>query len=126
MAETVAASMVKLKRAYEPPAPGDGTRILVDRLWPRGVKKSDAAIDQWLKDIAPTSELRKWFGHRPERWLEFQRRYRAELQEHPDLVEEIRSATRSGPVTLVYGARDEAHNEAIVLREMLTGDAAPN
>ena len=98
---------IKSKRAYERPEPSDGTRILVDRLWPRGIKKADAAIDLWLRDIAPSAELRRWFGHRPERWAEFRRRYLAELQERPDLVEEIRKAAHDGPVTLVYAARDE-------------------
>lgn len=113
------ARQVRLKRAYDPPEPGDGTRILIDRLWPRGIKKSDAAIDRWLRDIAPSTNLRRWFGHRPERWSEFRRRYQAELQKHPELVEEIREAARAGPVTLVYAARDEAHNDAVVLKELL-------
>ncbi len=116
---------VRLKRAYDPPEPGDGTRILIDRLWPRGVKKSNAAIDRWLRDIAPSTELRRWFGHRPERWPEFCRRYRAELRRYSELVEEIREAARAGPVTLVYAARDEAHNDAVVLKELLTsGESA--
>ncbi len=112
---------IKLKRAYEPPESGDGTRILVDRLWPRGVKKADAAIDLWLKDIAPSAELRRWFGHRSERRAEFRRRYLAELQEHSELVEEIRKAAQNGRVTLVYAAQDEAHNNAIVLKELVDG-----
>ena len=115
------AGKIKLKRAYERPDLGDGTRILVDRLWPRGIKKADAAIDRWLRDIAPSAELRRWFGHRPERWPEFRRRYLAELQERQELIEEIRKAARGGPVTLVYAARDEAHNDAVVLKELLTG-----
>jgi uncharacterized protein YeaO (DUF488 family) len=111
---------IKLKRAYEPPDRGDGTRILVDRGWPRGIKKADAAIDRWLpRDIAPSAGLRRWFGHRPERWPEFRRRYLAELQEQPELVEQIRKAARDGPVTLVYAARDEAHNDAVVLKGLL-------
>ena len=85
---------IRLKRAYEPPAPDDGTRILVDRLWPRGVKKTDAAIDRWLKDIAPSAELRRWFGHRPERWPEFRRRYLAELKAPPDVVEALRATAQ--------------------------------
>lgn len=113
---------IKIKRAYEPSEPSDGTRILIDRLWPRGIKKTDAAIDRWLRDIAPSAELRRWFGHRPERWPEFRRRYRAELRGHPEPIEEIRSAARAGPVTLVYAARDEAHNDAVVLKELLTGE----
>ena len=115
---------IKLKRAYERPDFADGTRILVDRLWPRGVKKAEAAIDRWLRDIAPSAELRQWFNHRSERWPEFRRRYLAELQERSELIEEVRKAARAGPVTLVYAARDEAHNEAVVLKELLTGASA--
>jgi uncharacterized protein YeaO (DUF488 family) len=124
MPSQTASGQIKLKRAYEQPDPGDGRRILVDRLWPRGVKKADAAIDFWLRDIAPSAELRRWFGHRPERWPEFRRRYLAELQERPELIEEIRKAARGRPVTLVYGARDEANNDAVVLKELLTGVSA--
>ena len=116
------AHQIRLKRAYERPEPNDGTRILIDRLWPRGIKKTDAAIDRWLKEVAPSAELRRWFGHRPERWPEFRRRYRAELRRHPEIVEEIRKTARAGPVTLVYAARDEAHNDAVVLKELLTGE----
>ncbi len=116
-----ASRKVKVKRAYEPPERGDGRRILVDRMWPRGVKKAEAAIDKWVRDIAPSAELRRWFGHRAERWPEFRRRYRAELKEHPELVEEIRDAAQVGPVTLVYAARDTAHNNAVVLQELLAG-----
>jgi uncharacterized protein YeaO (DUF488 family) len=118
------ANRIRLKRAYEPPEPRDGTRILVDRLWPRGVKKADAQIDRWLRDIAPTAALRRWFDHRPERWPEFRRRYLAELQRQPELVEEILDAARDSPITLVYAARDEAHNDAVVLKELLTGASA--
>jgi uncharacterized protein YeaO (DUF488 family) len=110
---------VRLKRAYEPPSTEDGTRILVDRLWPRGVRKAEAAIDRWLKDIAPSGELRRWFGHDPDRWHEFQRRYRAELATRPELVEGLRAMVRAGRVTLVYSARDELHNDAVVLRDVL-------
>jgi uncharacterized protein YeaO (DUF488 family) len=123
MAKQGVSRNLKLKRAYGPAEPGDGVRILIDRLWPRGVKKSDAAIDRWLREIAPSAELRRWFGHRPERWREFRRRYRAELWRHPALLEEIRSAARADPVTLVYTAHDKAHNDAVVLRELLTGEA---
>ncbi|HLH94233.1 MAG TPA: DUF488 domain-containing protein [Xanthobacteraceae bacterium] len=119
----IATSRIKLKRAYEPPAPDDGTRILIDRLWPRGVKKSDAAIDDWMKEIAPSADLRKWFGHDPERWQEFRRRYKAELKEHPDEVAHLRTLAARGRVTLVFAARDEAHKDAVVLREMLLGKA---
>ena len=112
-------SHIRLKRAYEPPAAEDGRRILVDRLWPRGVRKADAAIDRWLKDIAPSTELRRWFGHDPSRWDEFQRRYRDELSGKAELLDELRALAHEGPVTLVYSAHDEQHNDAIVLRDVL-------
>jgi uncharacterized protein YeaO (DUF488 family) len=92
----------------------------VDRLWPRGLRKSDAAIDRWLKDVAPSTELRRWFGHDPARWDEFRRRYRAELSHEADLLNELRAMAQKGPLTLVYAARDELHNEAVVLRDVLT------
>jgi uncharacterized protein YeaO (DUF488 family) len=111
---------IRLKRACEPPSPEDGLRILVDRLWPRGLRKADAAIDRWLKDIAPSTELRHWFGHEPTRWEEFRRRYRSELSAHTDLLSELRAIAREGPLTLVYSARDERYNDAVVLRDMLT------
>ncbi|MGE0801976.1 MAG: DUF488 domain-containing protein [Lautropia sp.] len=113
------AAHLRLKRAYQPADPGDGTRILVDRLWPRGVSKSAAALDDWIKDIAPSTELRQWFGHDPARWEEFQRRYRAELRQHGEALDRIRALARTATVTLVYGARDEAHNDAVVLRDVL-------
>lgn len=113
-------SMIKLKRAYEPPARGDGTRVLVDRIWPRGVSKGAAALDHWLKEVAPSTELRRWFGHDPARWTEFRRRYRSELAQHPEALAGLRRLARGGPLTLVYGARDTEHNEAVVLRELLT------
>jgi len=119
MGEAIAADRIRLKRAYDAPAADDGVRVLVDRLWPRGVRKADAAIDLWMKDIAPSTELRRWFGHDPARWPEFRRRYEAELREHADRLEELRGMARRGPVTLVFGARDEAHNDAVVLRELL-------
>ena len=124
MASQTASGEIRLKRAYASPELGDGTRILVDRLWPRGIKKADAAIDRWLRDIAPSAELRRWFAHRPERWPEFRRRYLTELLAHTELIEEIRKAARRGPVTLVYAARDEAHSDAVVLKELLTGASA--
>jgi uncharacterized protein YeaO (DUF488 family) len=114
-----ASSEVRIKRAYEAPSPHDGTRVLVDRLWPRGVKKADAGISQWMKEIAPSNELRKWFGHDPERWEEFRRRYKAELTGKRELVGQLRDLARKGPLTLVYSAHDEAHNQAVVLRERL-------
>lgn len=113
------ASHLRLKRAYEPAAPGDGVRILVDRLWPRGVSKECAALDEWMKDIAPSAGLRQWFGHDPARWTEFQRRYRAELGQHGESLERIRAMAKKQTVTLVYSARDEAHNDAVVLKDVL-------
>lgn len=110
---------VRIKRAYEPPSPSDGARVLVDRLWPRGLKKSDAALQGWMKEVAPSSELRKWFGHEPTRWDEFRRRYEAELSTKSELVSELRELAKKGPLTLLYGARDEARNQAVVLREVL-------
>lgn len=111
--------IIQLKRAYEPPAPDDGCRILVDRLWPRAVSKDAAQIDLWLKELAPSAELRKWFGHDPSKWAEFRRRYFRELDEHPDAVAQLRAVIRKGPVTLVYGARDQEHNDAVALKEYL-------
>lgn len=119
MTTRIPAARLRLKRAYEPPARGDGTRILVDRLWPRGLRKEDAALDDWLKDVAPSPTLRKWFGHDPERWSEFRRRYTRELGAHAEQLENIRALARAGTVTLVYGARDEEHNHALVLRDAL-------
>jgi uncharacterized protein YeaO (DUF488 family) len=110
---------VRLKRAYERPSPRDGARILVDRLWPRGLHREGAAIERWMKDVAPSTELRHWFGHDPARWEEFDRRYRAELAGKRSLVDELRGIASRRPLTLVYAARDEAHNQAVVLREVL-------
>lgn len=110
---------VKIKRAYEPTKTSDGTRILVDRLWPRGLSKRKAAIDEWMKDIAPSTALRKWFGHDPERWAEFRTRYRAELTRKPEQLKHLRAQARQGPVTLVYSAHDELHNDAVVLRSII-------
>ena len=121
MSTRIKADNVKLKRAYEPPAPADGTRVLVDRLWPRGVSKDDAAVDLWLKDLAPSTELRKWFGHDPARWVDFQDRYVKELHQHSEALEQLRDLARQGPVTLVYSAHDEEHNDAVVLRKLLLG-----
>jgi uncharacterized protein YeaO (DUF488 family) len=119
MSERILSERVKLKRAYESPAAGDGKRVLVDRLWPRGVRKTEAAIDYWMKELAPSTELRKWFGHDPARWDEFRRRYAAELHEHRDELDQLRNLMQTGAVTLVYSAHDEAHNDAVVLREIL-------
>ena len=110
---------IQLKRAYEKPERADGTRILVDRLWPRGLTKEKAAVDLWLKEIAPTTELRKWFNHEPKKWAGFRTRYDKELRTHQDQIEQIIRAAKDGTVTLVYAARDESHNEAIVLRDLL-------
>ena len=101
----IAAGNVKLKRAYEAANAADGRRILIDRLWPRGIKKADAAIDLWLKDLSPSTGLRKWFGHEPARWEEFSRRYRAEIDSQPDQLAELRELAQSHPITLVYSAR---------------------
>ena len=121
MGKRIAAANVKLKRAYDPPAPSDGTRVLVDRLWPRGVRKANAAIDQWNKTIAPSPGLRTWFGHDPARWQEFRRRYAREIQEHRQQLGELRGCARSGRITLVFAAHDQRHNHAIVLRDALLG-----
>jgi len=121
MTTKIAAYRVRLKRAYESAAADDGTRILIDRLWPRGVKKTDAAIDEWIKEIAPSTELRKWFGHDPERWPEFKRRYKAEIRQGREPFERLRALARHGRITLVFSAHDEAHNDAVVLKKMLVG-----
>jgi uncharacterized protein YeaO (DUF488 family) len=111
--------MVNLKRVYEEPSPDDGCRVLVERLWPRGLTKERAAVDVWLKDLSPSPELRKWFGHDPERWEEFQQRYRGELREKLSALEELREMARGKTVTLVFAARDEEHNSARILAEVL-------
>ncbi|MCC7357598.1 DUF488 domain-containing protein [Candidatus Uhrbacteria bacterium] len=112
--------MIKLKRIYEKPDKNDGYRILVDRLWPRGVSKERASLDEWLKDIAPTTELRKWFGHDPKRWSIFQKKYKKELLLHKNTLQDIKKLSKkNNTVTLVYAAKDEDHNEAIVLKSML-------
>ena len=121
MKRKVSAGNVKLKRAYEPPAADDGTRILIDRLWPRGITKERAAIDQWMKDISPSTKLRQWFGHDPSRWDEFRRRYATEVHQYPELLDQLRSLARKGPITLVYSASDEAHNDAVALRHVILG-----
>ena len=113
------ASHLRLKRAYVPAEPEDGVRILIDRLWPRGVSKAKAALDDWMKEIAPSSGLRQWFGHDPERWPEFQRRYKSELRQHAEELEHIRALAKAKTVTLVYSAHDEKHNDAVVLKDIL-------
>jgi len=125
MNRSIPASNVVLKRAYEQPEKSDGRRILVDRLWPRGVSKAEADLDLWIKEIAPSAELRTWFGHDPGRWGEFRRRYRAELAQHPDTLKDLRRHAREGRITLVYSAKDEVHNDAVVLRNVILGRADP-
>ncbi len=111
--------MIKLKRVYEKPARSDGIRVLVERLWPRGLRKEDVHIDQWMKEIAPSTELRKWFGHDPARWEEFEHRYTTELREHSEELARLRRLARGAILTLVYTARDETHNSAVVLVRVL-------
>jgi uncharacterized protein YeaO (DUF488 family) len=110
---------IRLKRVYEKPAVDDGLRVLVERLWPRGVSKERAAVDVWIKDVAPSPELRRWFNHDPARWGEFQKRYRAELRRNKDVVDELRRKCRDVIATFVYAARDERHNGALVLKAYL-------
>jgi uncharacterized protein YeaO (DUF488 family) len=111
--------MIHLKRVYEEPTKNDGLRVLVERLWPRGLTKDRAAVELWLKDIAPSPELRKWFGHDPARWEQFQARYRRELREKKDALGLLKQKAKEGKVTLVYAARDEEHNGALVLKKLL-------
>jgi uncharacterized protein YeaO (DUF488 family) len=112
---------IRLKRAYEAAEPTDGLRVLVDRLWPRGLRKEEAGVDLWLKEIAPSTELRRWFGHDPARWEVFRRKYQEELQERPELLRTLREALHRGPVTLLFAARDEEHNNAVVIKGALEG-----
>ncbi len=111
--------MIQLKRVYEAPSATDGLRVLVDRLWPRGLTKERAAVDLWLKDLAPSTELRKWFGHDPTRWKQFQQRYRKELRSGNDAIGLLREKCEQGTITLLYGAKDKEHNEALVLQTLL-------
>jgi uncharacterized protein YeaO (DUF488 family) len=111
--------VIALKRAYEPISRSDGRRFLVERLWPRGVAKEKLKIEAWLRDVAPSTELRKWFGHDPAKWKEFQKRYRRELDSHPEAWRPIVTAARRGPVTLIYSSHDERHNNAVALQEYL-------
>ncbi|HEY8926504.1 MAG TPA: DUF488 domain-containing protein [Polyangia bacterium] len=111
--------MIRIKRAYDPASREDGRRFLVERLWPRGMKKEALALEAWLKDVAPSSSLRTWFGHRVERWDEFRRRYRAELRANPDGWRPLLEAAGQGPITLLYSAHDTEHNGALVLRDYL-------
>lgn len=110
---------IKLKRAYEAPAKTDGKRILVERLWPRGLTREAAKLDDWFKEIAPSLELRKWYGHDPEKWPEFQKRYRAELAANKDAARRLRALCEKGTVTFVYAAKDEERNSAVVLKSYL-------
>jgi uncharacterized protein YeaO (DUF488 family) len=121
MSKNITAANVRLKRAYDPPARDDGARILIDRLWPRGMTKRSAAIDEWFKVIAPSTALRQWFGHDPARWQEFRRRYAGEVRQNPELLAKLRARARQGPITLVFSAHDEVHNDAVVLRDLLLG-----
>ncbi len=113
--------MISIKRVYEPAEAGDGQRVLVDRIWPRGLSREAAALDLWLKDVAPSTALRQWFGHDPAKWVEFQQRYRAELAEPAGqaALAELRHLARRGPLTLVFGARNTENNQAVVLKELL-------
>ena len=111
--------MLMTKRAYEPAEPSDGARFLVDRLWPRGIKKEKLEMKAWLKDVAPSPDLRKWFAHDPAKWQEFRGRYRAELEANPDAWQPILEAAKQGDVTLLYSARDTEHNSALLLKEFL-------
>lgn len=110
---------INIKRVYDAPAADDGFRILIDRLWPRGLAKKDAQVDLWLKAVAPSSDLRKWFGHDPDKWTEFKKRYRAELAENTDAVDEIQARMKHGKICLLYAAKDTEHNNAVALQEYL-------
>ena len=110
---------IRLKRAYDPASPSDGYRVLIDRLWPRGVSKQQANVDEWQKELAPSTELRQWFGHEPDRFAEFRRRYISELRPQRSRLAELRRRARDGTLTLVYSAHDSEHNDAVVLAEVL-------
>jgi uncharacterized protein YeaO (DUF488 family) len=112
--------MLKIKRVYDPASPEDGKRILIDRLWPRGLKKEEVRIDEWLKEIAPSDELRKWFSHDPSKYQEFKKRYTKELEQKRELVEQIRNLAKKGTVTLLFSAKDTEHNNATALKELLS------
>jgi len=111
--------MIKLKRVYEQAEPSDGFRVLADRLWPRGISKEEAHIDEWLRDVAPSTELRKWFGHDPEKWPAFERRYRAELKAKTQLLEKLLADAAGRDITLVYASREQRYNNVTVLKEVL-------
>jgi uncharacterized protein YeaO (DUF488 family) len=116
--------MIKLKRVYQRGEPGDGIRYLIERLWPRGVKKTSLRIDGWLKEVGPSTELRKWFSHDPDKWPEFRRRYFAELDREPEVWAPIRDAARQGTVTLLYSSHDTEHNNAVALKEYIEHKSA--
>jgi uncharacterized protein YeaO (DUF488 family) len=118
-------SAISVVRVHDPDTPRPGRRFLVDRLWPRGVRKDALALDGWLRDVAPSDELRRWFGHDPARWTEFATRYQQELAARPEALTPLVEAARRGPITLVYGARDKQHNEAVVLKEALDAALGP-
>jgi len=113
--------VVKTKRVYDPVSRDDGKRILIDRLWPRGIKKEDAQIDEWMKDIAPSDDLRKWFAHDPAKWLKFKKKYINELRKKSELVERLRVEAKKGTVTLLFAAKDVEHDNAVVLKELIEG-----
>ncbi|WP_323716665.1 DUF488 domain-containing protein [Paracoccus aminovorans] len=110
---------ISIRRAYDPPDPGEGRRVLVDRIWPRGISRETLGADLWLREIAPSDDLRHWFGHDPQKWDEFRRRYGKELDANPQPVRELRHLANAGPVVLLYGARDTRHNNAVALRDYL-------
>jgi uncharacterized protein YeaO (DUF488 family) len=110
---------VRTKRIYDPPEPGDGHRVLIDRVWPRGVSREKAKLDEWAKELAPSAELRKWFGHDPKRFAEFRTRYRAELRDQEEEIRRLRSVAQTGRLTIVYAARDREHSNAVVLAELV-------
>jgi len=111
--------MVKVKRVYDPASSGDGRRILVDRLWPRGIRKEDAAVDEWLKDIAPSNELRKWYSHDPAKWSEFRKRYKVELKDKTGIIEKLRQESKKRTVTLLYSSKETKLNNAVALKEFI-------
>ncbi len=114
-------AVIRIKRIYDSPKPssGDGKRVLVDRLWPRGLRKDDVVVDEWVKDVAPSTELRKWFGHDPARWEEFKKRYRKELEEKKECVEALKKDAKRGTLTILYAAKDTEHNNATVLKDLI-------
>jgi uncharacterized protein YeaO (DUF488 family) len=115
----IVAGAVRIKRVYDPAEPADGYRVLIDHVWPRGVSRERARLDEWARELAPSDGLRRWFGHTPERFEEFRSRYRTELEAHADKLEELRSRAHTSPVTILYAARDRDHNNAVVLAELL-------